>query len=63
MEERSNLSRFLSNIMQLFKLFLTILIIAHSFACLWIFVGLNEKRNQEYNWIEKLNLQNSSWST
>lgn len=39
LEERSNLSRRMSNIIKLLKLLFTIILIAHLFACIWLFIS------------------------
>lgn len=57
-EERSNLSKKTSNILQLSKLLFTILVIAHLLACFWIlFDDIQKKIGISYTWLTKLDLE------
>ena len=53
-----NLNNKYENILKLFKLFITIVIFSHFFACIWIIFGLNEQN--EITWLGNKNLLEKS---
>lgn len=52
LEERSHLNKRISNIIQFIKLLFTIVIIAHIFACLWVFVANIESNYNLETWMD-----------
>ncbi|KAL4480339.1 hypothetical protein ABPG74_020855 [Tetrahymena malaccensis] len=64
MEERFNLSNTLVNILQLTKLFFTLILINHFFACIWIFVAKIEIQNgYSQTWMTYDDINLSSWTS
>ncbi|KAL4505999.1 hypothetical protein ABPG72_013760 [Tetrahymena utriculariae] len=58
-EERFNIPRLITNLIQLAKLLFTIILINHLFACLWVYAAKFE--DDPKTWMQYKGIQDSSW--
>ena len=59
--ERWMLGQNLRNSISLIKLLLSVLMISHVFACIWVFIGREEKLYGKYSWLEAKQIDDAVW--
>ncbi|CAD8187163.1 unnamed protein product [Paramecium octaurelia] len=61
-EEALNLSKQMSSLLELGKLFFLLFFVLHIFSCLWFWIGYYQLKNNHKTWLHLKNLDQMNWN-